>query len=118
VTTDTNHRVVELLREADEPLGRDELADGIEDGDESLDDAIDYLRGRQVLRYVAEIDAYELTEWPRRQECASCGETIQSTDYVELTVHSHDADTDGRWTLSLHDDCAEGVLAELDVDGR
>jgi predicted Zn-ribbon and HTH transcriptional regulator len=118
MVSDTHRRVVEQLREADGPLDRDELAERVDARAESLDDAIDYLRGRQVLRYVADVEGYELTEWPRRQECASCGEAIQSDDYVELTVKQHDADTDGRTSLSLHVDCADRVLADLDGNGQ
>lgn len=113
---DPAKQIVEVLETAGEPLDQRELVARTDLLEAACDEALDYLRGRQVVRYVPDQDVYRLTYWPDQQACLVCGEAITDTEYSELELRERATTTDSQITGPLHTACARELRDRLQLD--
>jgi hypothetical protein len=111
------HELVDVLETAGEPLTREELVDRVDLPERSFDEALDFLRGQQIVRRIPERDAYRLTYWPEEHDCALCGSSVPDGAAYELRLESPETGTDDTMRGSLHRDCAARLNDELSLEG-
>lgn len=114
--SDSARLIVEVLEAEGNPLDRQTLLDraGLEAA--AFDDALEYLRGQQVVRYVSEQDQFRLTYWPEQRACALCGQEIDGEEHYELELRDNATNTESTLTGSLHTACATDLLDDLSLD--
>jgi hypothetical protein len=109
---------VDALEAAGRPLDREGLRERTDLPAATLEDALDALRGQQVIRRVpgTDRDAFRLTYWPDDRDCVVCGEEIVGEEYYELELRSQATNTESTTTGSLHTACALSLFDDLHLE--
>jgi len=108
--------VVDELEAAGEPLTRDELANRVSLSGETFTEALNFLRGQQIIRRIPERNTYRLTYWPEQRDCALCGSSVPDHAAYELRLESPEQGTDDTMRGSLHRNCAARLNDELSLE--
>lgn len=118
MVSESARRVVDALEAAGRPLDREGLRERTDLPAATLEDALDALRGQQVIRRVpgTDRDAFRLTYWPDDRDCVVCGEEIVGEEYYELELRSQATNTESTTTGSLHTACALSLFDDLHLE--
>ncbi|MDY6818796.1 MAG: hypothetical protein SVG88_09055 [Halobacteriales archaeon] len=111
-------RIVDVLETAGVPLECDQLRERTELDRQAFDTALSRLRGQEVVRKLADTDAYRLTYWPESSTCIVCEDTVTCEDYYELELNANGTTTRSDMTGILHPGCARQLLDKVSISDR
>lgn len=104
--------VVDAIESAGRPLERADIEERVAVSSERFDAALAKLRGQEVIRKLADSDAYRLTYWPDSPTCFLCDKEVTTKDHYELTLNAQGANTEQEVTGVLHSECTQELLDE------
>jgi hypothetical protein len=104
--------IVDVIEAAGRPLERADIEEQVAVSTERFDAALAKLRGQEVIRKLADSDAYRLTYWPDSPTCFLCDEEVTTKGHYEIKLNAQGANTEQEVTGVLHPECTERLLDE------